>query len=448
MKIYGPMHALNSPIVLGALGLHALDSIVGLYHEYAQGQQNDILVKSALSGQPITSEPGGPIRHALSAITGGLVNPDVQATPQTLLGERAYQGAQQKAQIENAKNIYDIRAKGGPGAFAPGGPLASMATSAGIPADTLAQPTLAERQETNRETTEKRKADQSTVDYQSKVAAGKKQAELNTTYDPANVSRAIGLKASEERTAAGIREGAALDTHNREMAGNVDNAYNMAMARERAKTDAINATPIKSYSLKTGTKFYDRNTLAEVGSGTVGDAANNKDVISAPKGKAQEQIEDSRAAIARLEALDPLIDKVFPDTHLMNTAAANAVLLKKGGDNFARKTIDPDVSKFYQAKLDAVDIVKRINGRFPNQKELDIPLLPEPGDVSSKFGSSLVGTLFGGKRSDNREVAHAKLRDAINRLKGYTVQSIAPESAPDDDTDVGDAIDSAAGATP
>src|ERR1700676_2479870 len=128
MKIYGPMHALNSPIVLGALGLHALDSIVGLYHDYAQGQQNDILAKSALSGQPVTSEPGGPIRHALSTITGGLVNRDVQATPQTLLGERAYQGAQQKAQLQNVSAFSGIRKNLGPTAFTPGGPLASMAT--------------------------------------------------------------------------------------------------------------------------------------------------------------------------------------------------------------------------------------------------------------------------------------------------------------------------------
>jgi hypothetical protein len=212
----------------------------------------------------------------------------------------------------------------------------------------------------------------------------------------------------------------------------------------------MRATPLTEYNLKTVTTFLDGD-LNEVKSGTVGDALNNADAIPV-KGKVAEQAADNKAMVQRLEALRPLIKKYLPDTSKMNYVAAKKAQYESGIYNEAHSNILSDLALGYTAKLDAVAIDRRANGRFPGQRILDIPLLPEFGSTTTTTGSGVLG-MIGMKGhsfapADSQDAANAKLDAAIARLKGSIKPLAKGETIDEDASDIGAAIDAAGEATP
>jgi hypothetical protein len=445
VKIYGPFHALNNPLVMANLALGALNQGAELYKNVEAQQGNEFLNQAMISGEPVTSMPGGPFRRLASKLTGGAVSPDVTPTTAQLAEELA--GLRERS-VENVKGLEGLagaRAKLGPGPFAEGGPFDASERMFGGTPGMFEGETLPEKQEQRKIEQQDITNERSSIPYKTELAGAEQQRKLDVINDPKNLMTSLSKRRNEEQAAADVR---------RASAGPIATATTAARdAQQQRDADNMPLTTLKN---KTGTIYVDRNTLKDAtdANTTAAQAAANPDLIQVPKGKAQEQIADTRAAINRLQALDPLIDKYFPDTSKMNGAAANVALLAQGARNFSGKASDKNLNRFYQAKLDTVEIIKRINGRFPNQRELDIPLLPEPGGFESK-GSGIVGMLSHAvpTRADSREVAHDKIRQAIERLKGYTSEAInsdtvSPGVSSEDDSDIGSAIDSETGATP
>lgn len=400
MRIYGPFHALNNPFVMASLGMHALSDGLQLYEAYNKRQQQQFLEQTALTGQPATSIPGGPIRQGLSKLTGGLVSPDIKPDAETLLGERALVNQQQDRNLKQIGEAAKLRTEVGTAPFQQGGIFANFAKQHGLPADTFLQPTPQEQ----------RLAEQIhehdpnyLIPLKRQEAEASKQGALDAELNPANVQAQANAKATISATAAAAGERARESVQNApaSVAAAASKAYKIGAAR-KAGTDRqaqidLDNTPIdQTQNMKTGGGIFVNTHTFKTATGapgepqTYGQAMHDPNYFLVPT----KNIKDLNFAIASANQLHdeirPLIynkdgtpnTTIFPDTRGMNGVMALKALKTKGAENYALSSNDPNVQAFQRINTVVIGYIKNLNGRFPNTQEFNVRLLPDPGGLS------------------------------------------------------------------
>jgi len=459
MKIYGPFHALNNPLVMANLALEAVNQGAELYNTIEKGNDASFVNRALLSGQPVTSEPGGPIRRGLSKLTGGLVSPDVTASPEIVNEELSALQAQRKAGMDELKSratIWNITGKdplagagvpsSSPGPYSvmggsltptgerlpvsPTGPASAAPSGGGGGLFTGVPPAMRREQRMERSAAEAARTH--TTQYAEEMGAARKRGELSEVNKPANVAAALGLaRAKGAATKAGA-EGVALSPGVIE--GEAAKAEAMSAARTRG-TDAQKAAdeanrPIGDLrTAKTGGGAYVNTSTLKIATGakgepaTVGEAQNNPNYQFVPA-KDLDIFKQTAAQIRRFNEMIANLDsgkydQYFPDTSGMNTASALQARLNYGTYNYLHRGSDPALVPLYNSYADTVSFYHNLQKRYPSIRELQVPLVPDPGGLIPTGMAGTMTHLAGlnpGRLADSKEVARARWMDLRKRL--------------------------------
>lgn len=439
------------------LGLRAFAEGTELVKGIHQSQQEDLLRQSLLSGQPVSSEPGGPIRKGLSKITGGLVSPDVQADPETILAERQAQQKQQDQQLKNLSLISTIRNNLGSGPFSTGSPLDVEQQQFGGSPGMMAGQTQKEKTEQNRlkqqAITNKRLSPEGR--YESAVAT--KAGDIAEESSPEGMAlfRAKTSTEASARAAANLAEASSpaalnLFATKSSIAADISNAK--AAKRDQQKADELNNTPVSNLAAnKTSGGVYVRKSDLKLATGAAGEpktkaeADNNGDYAFVPNKQVDGPggLKDTIAQTRKIDEMLNLLnsgkaDDIFPSEKGKNWAAIKREQLDYGTVNNAKRSQDPVRNKWYNMYADLVRYYTGLQHRFPNTKELSIPLTPDPGGlVPSEHPILHLGGLNPFRAADTKEVARQKLMDMRNTILGHfsTGAGIGTLEDEDDDAD-------------
>jgi hypothetical protein len=456
MKIYGPFRGINNPLIMGMFGLQVLDEGLKVYQAHHEAQQRDLLAHSLTSGQVEPSEPGGPIRQGLSKLTGGIVSPDVEADPETIMAEQQGQQQKQDQQLKSLSLISAIRNNIGSGPFSAGSPLDMLQQQNGGSPGMMAG-------ETQKEKTDRERVAQQQVTNQQHSPAGRaavKQAELDVTNSPANVATSLGINRARVSQDAAIRESAALDTAAKEaplkisMAGAIADITNDKLARrDQQKKDALDNTPVSDLAgNKTSGGVYVRRKDLKLATGATGEPTTKKEADSNPDymfvpNKQVDGPGGLKDTIAQVHKVDEMLgllnsgaaDDIFPSGKNKNWAALKVDQLDYGSENNAKRSQDPVRNKWYNMYADLVRYYTGLQHRFPNTKELSIPLTPDPGGlVPSEHPILHLGGVNPIRAADTKEVAQQKLMDMRDTILGHFSTGAGIGTLEGDDEDTAD----------
>lgn len=462
MRIYGPFHALSNPFVMASLGMQALSEGLQVYDRYEQQKQNNFLTASLIEGHPVTEMPGGPIRHLLSKT--GLVSPDVTADGSTVGQELLALRGQQAKNIATLGNLANTREKVGPGPFQLGGPLAAAAQQFGGTPSMFAGNTpkeiTAQQNERNQELWH-------SPQFAGQKAAAAEQAKLDTANNPANVAAAVATAGAIGRArGAGSAAGReAVEGSSGVMQRKVAEAAATSAARQHA-VDAQRQADLDNTSLadlrtnkSAGGVYIDPKTL-KIATGQSGEPQTkhqadldsrytfvpNKDV-DGPGGL--------RDAISTINQLDkeirPLIynkdgtpnTKLFPDTRGEGSSTAVATLLGRGTKNRTLSRNDPDIQRFQRANLLLIKYIRAAQGRYPNAREFDVNIMPDPGGLAlSSTNEGILGRIGHGlpiHEADSWQVAADKFESLRQHILDSFQTGAGINPLTDDGTgDIGD----------
>jgi hypothetical protein len=462
MKIYGPFRGINNPLVMGMFGLQALDEGVKVIQAFHEGQQRDLLAHALADNTVEPSQPGGPFRQGLSKLTGGLVSPDVQADPETVLAERQAQQSQKQMQLKDLTEVLGLRSKIGPGPFQSGAPLDLLAQQYGGTPGMAAEPTLQEKNEQDKVKQQEITNERLSPAGQYKSAVARKAGEIDEESSPEGM-RLFRTKTSTEaaaRAAANLDEAsspAALGLFKTKATMAADIANDKAAKRDQQKKDELASTPVSDLaSNKTSGGVYVRKSDLKLATGAVGEpktkaeADSNGDYQFVPNkqvdgpGGLKDTIAQTRKIDQMLQLLNSgAADDIFPSEKGKNWAAIKRDQLDYGTVNNSKRSQDPVRNKWYNMYADLIRYYTGLQHRFPNVKELEIPLAPDPGGlVPSGHPILRIGGINPLRSADTKEVARQKLMDMRETILGHFatgagIGSIEADS--DDDADFMDA---------
>lgn len=463
MKIYGPFHMLNNPLVMTSLALDAVTAGASLYNAYEQSHANDFLTASMLKSEPVTSLPGGPIRHLLSKLPGGLVSPDVQATPEQTLQELGVLQQQRGEKLKEIGEYGKLRGEVGAGPFQAGGPFSADLTRLTGSDTTFAGQTLPEQREAEAE--RQREIANERLSPEGKAKA--KQAELDVENSPINLMAALSRDRAKTTQDAAIRAGFALSTHAKEKAMDLAastspaalsieeaKGFARAVGAGRGRRTVMEETPLgelKDYNV------YDRNTLENLSQTKpdkkygeiVKPSTANQYIHVKPGSKADLALQAAPKGIDDLNAMRQLIldDKkheIFP------LAGTNATLIQRGMSNWRSRKSNAKLNQFYSYMNDFIQQIRVANGGRVLGPELRLgaAFWPDPGTGNASRTAGIRANLeddlgLDAGPSDTEGDALRKIQKLRNSTKQMALSTASSGIADDESTDVNDAVNKA-----
>lgn len=418
MKVFGALSSTN-PLLLAALGLHGLEDITQLYKANQQAHADDFLARAYMTGEPVTSLPGGPFRQIASKLTGGMVSPDVQATGTDLLQQQVLLNKMKGEKLKEFTTALNARKILGSEAGTAGGPFSQLLSGYNLPSELPS-----ERHQRVTEEQAQQRIEQQSPEAKARLLAqteAEKEA-LKLKYAPEEARIAAGKSAAEAEAKGAVEL---------RLAPKLGYARGVGMAA--AKRDVLAGTKLSEYPT---TDFYDPTTLKNVTANspdmTVAQARHSR-MLPIKVGSADEKaVKSGISAVRELDEMNKLVDKVFP-------VAGNAASLKgKGQWNAIHRTSDPNLNAFYSHIDSLIGYVRSVQGRYPSTTEINLSsnFWPDPG---TQHG---IGLATSSDTRSNAKAKIAKLRTSIlNGIRGGVVEGIPTEDA----ADVSSAIDGAKG---
>ena len=120
MKIYGPFHALNNPLVMASMAVNVLNLGIKGYNEYADAEDKKFLAASLLRGYAVPEMQGGYPRRGLSWLTHGLVSPMEHPSSEGLINEELAVREQRAKALGEYTKYATTFGTGAPDGAAPG----------------------------------------------------------------------------------------------------------------------------------------------------------------------------------------------------------------------------------------------------------------------------------------------------------------------------------------
>lgn len=439
-------------------GLQVLDEGLKVYQAHHEAQQRDLLAHSLTSGQVESSEPGGPIRQGLSKLTGGFISPDVQADPETILAERQSQQQQETEKLKGLSLISAMRNNLGSGPFSTGSPLDLQQQQYGGSPGMMSGETTKEKTDRERIAQQQKTNERLSPEGQEASARARKRGEIAEESSPAGLSL-LGTRAgltARASSAARLEEAASplglgLKRTELEMAADIGN--DKMARRDQQKKDALDNTPVSEVaSNKTSGGVYVRRKDLKLATGATGEPATKKEADSNPDymfvpNKQVDGPGGLKDTIAQVHKVDEMLgllnsgsaDEIFPSGKNKNWAALKEEQLTYGTTNNAKRSQDPVRNKWYNMYADLVRYYTGLQHRFPNTKELSIPLTPDPGGlVPSEHPILHLGGVNPLRAADTKEVAQQKLKDMRDTILGHFSTGAGIGTLEGDDEDAAD----------
>jgi hypothetical protein len=424
MRIRGP-YPLFNPLSVGELGLQGIGTALQVYNAYNQGKAMDFAQHAALTGEPATSLPGGAIRHFLSTVTGGAIDPNEEINGQGAIAQNTVLGQQQKQKLDEVKTLASARQTLGPNSFQPGTPLGDASKKLGL--DLSGQTPI--EQYRNKETELREQSNQT-------QQQGLRLRQENMQREQSNADRQYRLSLQHLNVAeAGLaRQNRLLQDEETRMSP----AYQQSEAANRITGTAggIDKLTLPQYRNRTGKAYVDANSLTinNDPTTTVAQASRNLNLKPVKEGVPLDAINDTKTQIQSLEKLitpdkngQTLVDKVYPSAGTTNKTAGAIEGVTTGISNILNRN-DPNVQAFRRAGVEMDGYLKRMTGRFPGaqlyQQQID-ELIPNPGMVG----------LHPTFRPYTADVATTMIKNTIQSLKEHAVDNALNESRSNDEAE-------------
>lgn len=392
---HGGSGILNSPLLWAMMGLNAAKGGAELYRDYEDRNRQSFVEEAAIEGQPVEHIQGGPFRRLLSGATGGLVSPNIAASPEDMRQEVLGLREQQLTDLKTASMMTGMRTALGPAPFQEGGPFAEAGKRYGL--NVLATP-AEQNQALQRQIAEQKNALEVNA-QELKILDLQERGKERKLTDYYHTPGYLGMAATTR-------------------------GYGEAAGKNKAYLDS---TLINNKDVT----FFDPsnygNMSAKYPKMTVGEAE-SKGYVQVKDPQVIRDINQSVAMLNNLGKIEKLIPKVFP------LGGSSVGLLGKGISNRLDSKTNPDIAQMYASIEDLVGYIRAVQGRYPSMSEINLgeEFWPQPGGTREGW--------FKTSRSDTQAVAFAKL-DSVrthikNILQAATSGGGIDSSSGDIDTDI------------